>query len=602
MALLAEGRSVAETMRLLDLSEDTYSYYRRSDPDFKIEVEKIRRKLASGDGKAPRPEVPDFPEFCEKYLGQRLFWHQLQWFDLLEGRPPRDMHPAMTYEPGVPQRLIVNTPTGHAKSTTLTVNYVVWSIVKNPDIKIKIVSKTARMAEDFLLQVKQRLTDSMYADLIRDFAPPGGYNANAAQWKQSRIYVSGDIRSAEQKDPTVEALGVKGQIYGARADLIILDDVVDNLNVGEYESQIKWIQGMLLNRLGRNSRLMVIGTRIAAKDLYTELMNPQYYNGRKPTWTYFAQKAVLEFAEDPKDWVVLWPRTDAPEDPSMVADDEGLFPKWDGELLAERRDESGAEFSRMYQQETIAEDTTFKPDDLLACVQDMRYPGKLANDPRIGREGGMDGLTVIASMDPAAKGFTAAIVYALDRATGQRWVLDVFNKAKTPPQEIKGLIRQWTLDYGVDEWRVEDNAFQAFLTQDPELTRWVASQGSKLSGHTTGKNKADPDLGVAGMAALFQARLISLPTTRSERIQAFVDQLVAWEPQPPRGVKTDMVMALWFAELRARDLVVKQTLRTPFRDSPFLSKSDRAARTIRYRDGSVQQWGARAPHRKVTDD
>lgn len=34
----------------------------------------------------------------------------------------------MTYNPGEPDLLICNTPPEHAKSTTLTVNYVVWRI------------------------------------------------------------------------------------------------------------------------------------------------------------------------------------------------------------------------------------------------------------------------------------------------------------------------------------------------------------------------------------------------------------------------------------------------------------------------------------------
>lgn len=80
----------------------------------------------AGDG--PRKSVPDFPEFCEQYLFQKLFPHQLQWLDLLEGRVPRDIHPSMIYKPGDTDLVICNTPPEHAKSTTITVNYVAWRI------------------------------------------------------------------------------------------------------------------------------------------------------------------------------------------------------------------------------------------------------------------------------------------------------------------------------------------------------------------------------------------------------------------------------------------------------------------------------------------
>src|SRR5690606_41924060 len=50
----------------------------------------------------------------------------------------------------------------------------------------------------------------------------------------------------------------------------------------------------------------------------------------------------LEFAEDPKDWVTLWPRTNRP--PVSVAgrqltvqDEDGLWPMWTGEALRKRR-------------------------------------------------------------------------------------------------------------------------------------------------------------------------------------------------------------------------------------------------------------------------
>lgn len=38
------------------------------------------------------------------------------------------MHPSMTYEAGEPDLVIVNTPPEHAKTTTITINYVAWRI------------------------------------------------------------------------------------------------------------------------------------------------------------------------------------------------------------------------------------------------------------------------------------------------------------------------------------------------------------------------------------------------------------------------------------------------------------------------------------------
>lgn len=75
------------------------------------------------------------------------------------------MHPSMTYEPGEPDLLIANTPPEHAKSTTLTVNYVVWRILQDPNIKVIIVSRTQTMAKKFLTQIKGILTGPQYSKL-----------------------------------------------------------------------------------------------------------------------------------------------------------------------------------------------------------------------------------------------------------------------------------------------------------------------------------------------------------------------------------------------------------------------------------------------------
>lgn len=294
--LVGQGKSIVDALKIVGKSRKTYEYYRRTDPEFVEKVERQKILVSRDKGDVVKTEVPDFPEFTEKYFGQKLFPHQLQWFDLLEGREPRELHPSMTYEPGRESRIIVNTPPGHAKSTTITVNYVLWRIIKNPDIKIIVVSKAQRLAEQFLLQIKERLTNPEYDQLQADFAPGGGWKDGSVSWKANQFYISG--RGSEAKDPTVQAIGMRGQVYGARSDLIIVDDAVDNTNVSEYDKQIDWLLGIVGSRLApRTGRLLVVGTRISSKDLYSELRDPTRYYGGKQPWSYLLQPAVLEFAE-----------------------------------------------------------------------------------------------------------------------------------------------------------------------------------------------------------------------------------------------------------------------------------------------------------------
>jgi len=566
LGFMAEGEGVSSACRMVGVSKSFFYQTAMKDPWFAGEVGRIKSGGHVADGVSPdqwepepKDEVPDFPEFCEQFLGQRLFPHQLQWFDLLEGREPRDVHPACEFVPGKKSRIIVNTPPGHAKSTTITVNYVLWRILKNPSVKVVIVSKAQKLADQFLLQIKERLTSDQYQTLIDAFAPPGGFDGESVGWSANRFYISSKVRGAEAKDPTVQAVGIRGQLYGSRADLIVVDDAVDNTNVADYDKQISWLLGIVGSRLApRSGRLLVVGTRIAPTDLYIELQDGgRYYSGDSP-WTYFKQPAVLEYAEHPEDWLTLWPRSDSAADPDEEPDLDGMFRRWDGETLAEVRDGlPSAEWSRIYQQEQVSEDSYFTP-EMIADATRGSPPGRLP-DSNAGRPGGMAGLRVVAGLDPAMSGYTAAVVVGYDKYTSERWVLDVHNQPSMKPDEIRDLIKRWTDKYAVHEWRIEKNAFQAFLTQDTDIRNYLAARGTILTDHLTGNNKNDPQFGVAALTMLFDTGLISLPRPSSEGIRALREQLLTWDPKQAqskhalKGHKTDTVMALWFAEVRCQE-------------------------------------------------
>jgi hypothetical protein len=201
----------------------------------------------------------------------------------------------------------------------------------------------------------------------------------------------------------------------------------------------------------------------------------------------------------------------------------------------------------------------------------------------------MDGLYIVGGLDPAVSGHTAAVVMGVDRHTRMRYVLDVYNRSNTTPQEIRNLIKHWTEKYSIMEWRIEKNAFQLMLTQDQEIRQYLANRGVIFKEHFTQYNKWDHDFGVASMANLFGLwkegkalvpPLIELPSTyNSEGMKALVEQLTTWFPDAPKGHKTDTVMALWFAEIRARELT--DQLESKFHlDNPFLTPLNEEGRIV----------------------
>lgn len=559
---LMQGYSVQKACDAVGRSIKTYEYYRKTDPDFALAIDKIRSMTARGEMGGPTQEVPPFPEFSKKYLGTEVFTHQRHWIDLLEGRVPQDVHPSIIYEPGAPDLLIVNTPPEHAKSTTITVNYAVYRICQNPNIRIMIVSKTQAMAQKFLLSIKNRLTHPRYQDLHLAFGPAGGFEKNSDSWKQDLIYLSADARDSGEKDPTVQAIGIRGHIYGSRADLIIMDDCVDHTNAHEYEKQIDWIQSEVMSRIDNDGgKLLVVGTRLRPKDLYSELRDPMRYPDETSPWTYFAQPAVLEFADNSKDWVTLWAKTNMPPVSGKgVPDENGLYDKWTGEALSKKRGRMSPNlWAMVYQQQQVHEDSAFPSDAVKGVINAGRNIGRIPKGMPGVRPQGMDGLIVVAGFDPAGSGYSAAVAIGLDISTQKRYLLDVSNVAGMLPDEIRSLIKDWTDKYNISEWRIEKNAFQTMLTQDREVREYLSSRGAVLREHHTGQNKWDTDFGVASLTTLFHGyeegnALIEFPSTHaSEGLKALIEQLVTWYPDSPKSQKKDCVMAFWFAELACRD-------------------------------------------------
>jgi hypothetical protein len=214
------------------------------------------------------------------------------------------------------------------------------------------------------------------------------------------------------------------------------------------------------------------------------------------------------------------------------------------------------------------------------------------------RRHGMDGLTVVAGLDPAAAGCTAMVVVGVDRRTGVRWVLDVVNKRGLPPHEMRAEMERLTERYSISEWRVEKNAYQASIVQDQLIKSFLAARGCLISPHHTNTNKWDADFGVASMATLFSGwesgqNMIHLPSqSQSEGIRAFIEQLCSWFPET-KGL-TDTVMAFWFAEIRARELMVSDFSGWHMQTSEFSSERDQAGQMVVDIDFALQQQGAGA--------
>lgn len=562
LEFLEDGFSVLDACAAVGKSEKTYYYYISSDPEFNNAVKLLRAVQARKGHVAPEDKAISFQEFREKYLNSKTFAHQMNVIDLIENREPTWLHDSMTYEKGIPQYVLVNMPPEHAKSMTVSIDYITYRIVTDPNIRIKVVSKTREMAKEFLYAIKQRLTSPSYAELQRRYAPADGFKSTADKWTADSIYLE---RDSGEKDPTLQALGIGGQIYGARADLIILDDTVTLANAGEYEKQIRWIQQEVLTRVGPTGKILVVGTRVDPIDLYREIRNPDRYPDGTSPWTYLAMPAVLEFNDNPADWVTLWPQSDRPWMGSVDEPDEnGLYPRWDGTRLRDRRGLLDPKtWAMVYQQQDVDSEAVFSPEAVRGSVNGMRACGPLIPGAA-GHPKEVNGFYTICGLDPAMSGDTFGVVVTADRTTKKRYLLDASRMPAPTPARIRELIFSWTEKYQPNAWVIEKNAFQLFLTQDEQINEFLASRGIRLISHYTGANKMDLEYGVASLAPLFGqldnqgkfmkgTNLLELPRTDNENVKSLIEQLITWAPGTKN--KQDGPMALWFVETQIRDYV-----------------------------------------------
>ena len=210
----------------------------------------------------------------------------------------------------------------------------------------------------------------------------------------------------------------------------------------------------------------------------------------------------------------------------------------------------------------------------------MRKPGTL----RPGAPGHpKDGQWVtLIGMDPAMAGKTALVVYAVDRQSGRRAVLDAYNMSDPTPGKIRAIIEEWITTYKPVELRIEINAHQKMYEVDEEFRQYLANKGVRFSSHFTGKNKWDTDFGVAAMQGLFGTmtngkhngdNLIELPDPQyHEGIKALINQLITWKPGTRNA--TDVVMALWFCEIKAKEMIQHSGNMTYHASSRFLTRKN----------------------------
>lgn len=165
-------------------------------------------------------------------------------------------------------------PRGHGKSTIGDVDFCITKVLRNPDIRIMIGSKTQTQASAFLKEIRIHFEQNV--NLIRIFG----------DWKKSRDNVWNDKeftvnrRTVIKKEATVSALGASGAVVSKHFDIIIGDDLVgfENARTEAQRKVLKeWFYSSLYPTLEPDGEIHILGTRYSPMDLYEDLIKSKNY-------------------------------------------------------------------------------------------------------------------------------------------------------------------------------------------------------------------------------------------------------------------------------------------------------------------------------------
>ena len=529
---LAEGYSQGEAAKAVGVSRQQLNLHCQKARKAQEErVAAAKERMASGGGALglnERRRVPPFEEFERMYFGHLEcpdcgVRHDMPGFH-------KEIVDALESDA---RRILVNIPPYHAKSTLVTVKHTVYDIVRNPNVRTIVVSKSEPMANRFVSAVANILTNpDLYIganhDLIADWGPFRKTEGRGDQkWSAGSFFVAG--RVSAEKDPTVLALGVGQQIYGARADKIKFDDIAtleNSRNPERIAALLEWIDKEALSRIGKSGKAIWVGTRVSAGDIYSILGNRNGYR-------VVRYPCIVDDSSE----LTLWPEH---------------FPY--EQALIHRSEMKPADFQLIYQNVDVPGlGASFTPEMIDACKDQQRVVGHFEPHWRL-----------IAGLDPAGgnkdSGFTAMTLVGVDPGTGMRYVIDQTAVKSMKAPEMKAQILEWSDRYPLSEWRVEVNGVQSQLVQyDRELVAKLAQRGVRVVPHTTHRNKWDPQFGVESMAPLFEAQLVSIPwgNAPSARVmQPLLEELVGF----PMAVTQDRVMSLWFTHIGAKEFMERQTM------------------------------------------
>jgi len=427
-------------------------------------------------------------------------------------------------------RVIVMAYPESGKTNSLVIGRGVWELGNDQSLRIVIVSKTYGQAEKVTRTMRNLIDHSEEVHTVFPNLRAG------SKWTDGQFTVK---RPFISKTPSVQALGFRGAVTGARIDRLYIDDLEDDENTrtpGRRAETLRWLETTLFNRLTRRGRVVWTTNAWHPKD-------SAHVFGQRKRWFIFRYP--------------------------IEQDGQPTFPaKYPPERIAKLRDElPPLRFAQVYLNDAREEGTG---EFQAATINTARELGRgFSTVPVL--EQVPDGAFVVTGVDLATGRMRAgrkvgdftSMVTVLAYPDRVRQILSIERGRWQGPEILRRLCGVYQRYNG--SVMVEDNGAQIYLLQFAEAL--LEEDGMELPPiypWSTGKNKWSPTFGVASLAIEMTRKQWIFPCHEhrpgcpveelrgDENTEILIQEMLDFDPTKHTG---DTLMATWLA----RELIRKIT-------------------------------------------
>ncbi|MCX6113166.1 MAG: phage terminase large subunit [Proteobacteria bacterium] len=451
-------------------------------------------------------------------------------------------------------KLAIAAPRGSAKSTLVTLQYVIYCICYRVESFIVIISNTSDQAQGFLGDIKRELESN--EKLMKDFPEACETGAKPAppRWTQKEILTKNGIK--------IIALGAEQQMRGRRnkehrPSLIIMDDIEQDNSVQNPESYYKlqdWLDKAVLKSGTSNTNMVFIGTIHHYGSLLAKFTSADMYQG----WKKMIYRSIISWADNISLWEewknIFCNRNDYEGESGIIAAKnffeanreemlKGAVVLWSEskgyyDLMVLREEEGHISFDSEMQNEPI------NPRDCIFNQDDVQYwDDKFDTDMALIEylKNNNFSTKVFAGCDPSLgkskrRGDYSAVICVLyDIKNAIAYVLDADLEKRDPEKTIVDILtlhKKRKFDY----LAFESNGFQSIIAD--QITKRSSEQNNHLKVEKV-ENKTDKRARIESLQPLIKNGLIQF--SRKQRI--LLEQLKYY----PKGSHDDGIDALQIA-------------------------------------------------------